>query len=75
VTKILKFQPGGLLQYFSGDKLTATQTYKITYGLADNKTPLIIIGATRPGILLIDGNTLMIDYGCMDLQKEFYVRR
>ncbi len=73
--KILEFQTGGALLYYSGTELTSTQNYKISYGLVNDDRPVINIGATRPGMLYIKGDTLMIDYGYVDLQTEYYLRR
>lgn len=73
--KILKFQPGGMLQYFSGDSKISDQTYKIVYELLkDDGRPTITIGARQPALLFIEGDTLLIDYGYIDLQQEYYIR-
>ena len=73
--KILKFQPGGIMQYFSGDSKTSDQTYKIAYELLkDDGRQTITIGARQPALLYISGDTLLIDYGYIDLQSEYYVR-
>lgn len=73
--KILKFQAGGMLEYFSGDSKISDQTYKIAYELLkDDGRPTITIGARQPALLFIEGDTMLIDYGYIDLQQEFYVR-
>ena len=74
--KILKFQKEGSLLYLSGNELTATDTYTISYGLQNNEQPLLSIGkGHRFGIIRIKDDQLIIDYGYMDLQTEYYVRK
>jgi len=73
--KILKFQPGGALQYFSGENKTSDQTYKIAYELLkDDGRTTITIGARQPALLHIEGDNMIIDYGYIDLQVEYYQR-
>ncbi len=74
--KTMRFQKGGMVVFLSGNEILSTQTYHISYGLSDgDKRPVIIIGASRPGLLFIKDDTLIIDYGYVDLQQEYYVRR
>jgi len=74
--KVLRFNPDGTVQYFSGEEETSTQTYKITYAMRDYNRPVITLGdSPRAGLLFIRGDTLVIDYGYMDLQQEFYLRK
>lgn len=75
-TKTMRFQKGGMVIFLSGNEITSNQTYQISYGLMnDDKRPVITIGASRPGLLFIKDDTLIIDYGYVDLQQEYYVRR
>ena len=72
---ILKFEATGNLEYWSGDSLTNASFYEIKYGLMNDKRPVLKIGDRQPGLLLVKGDTLIIDYGYMDLQTEYYLRR
>ena len=71
---ILNFTENNQLEYYQGEKLTKTTGYKIVYGLMDDKRPTLKIDH-RTALLYIRNDTLIIDYGYMDLQTEFYLRK
>src|SRR5688572_8887143 len=74
--RVLKFQKGGALEYFSGTEKKSDQTYKISYGLmSDDKRPVVTMGAKQPALLQLEGDSMIIDYGYIDLQTEYYVRK
>ena len=75
MAKGMNFQSGGMVQFSWGEQ-NSTQTFKISYGFTPNDDrPFIVIGGGQPGLLVIKGDLLIIDYGYMDLQREFYVRK
>ena len=72
---ILKFSPNGHLEYFNGNSLDKMATYEISIGLMDDQRPIIKINDGIPGFIYIKGDTLLIiDYGYIDLQTEFYIK-
>lgn len=72
--RILRFRKNGVLEYFNGDTLKKTASYEVGYGLMDDDRPVLNIDDTRPALLHIQNDTLIIDYGYIDLQTEFYRR-
>ena len=68
----IKFVDEQTLNYYSGGKLTASKVYR-TGKMADKKT-IRIEGNPYSAVIQITADTLMIGYGYMDLQNEFYIR-
>ena len=69
----LRFRENNILEYYLDDQLTKTANYKVGYGLMDDKRPTLRIDH-RAALLYIRQDTLIIDYGYMDLQTEFYFK-
>ncbi|GIV33205.1 MAG: hypothetical protein KatS3mg031_0740 [Chitinophagales bacterium] len=72
--KVLDFNEG-TVKYFSGDKLTDSLSYRIDYNLMRENRPVIVIGDKPPAFVYFKDDTLVIDYGYMDLQTEYYLRK
>lgn len=72
--KRLKFGTDGVLQMFHDDTLKAASVYEVKYGLRNDDARPVLKIDHRTALLAIRGDTLIIDYGYMDLQTEFYLR-
>ncbi len=72
--KILTFEKD-LVKYYSGETLTDTVSYKIDYNVMRDNRPIILIRDKHPGYIYFKSDTLVIDYGYMDLQTEYYLKK
>jgi len=70
---IIRFKENNVLEYYRDDALTKTIEYKVGYGLMDDKRPTLTIDK-RVALMYIRQDTLIIDYGYIDLQTEFYFK-
>ncbi|HXH18690.1 MAG TPA: hypothetical protein VNJ07_06365 [Chitinophagales bacterium] len=72
-SRIIKFSDG-TLQTFHGDTLKETSNYTVKYGLTEHDDRPVLQINGRPAFLYFIHDTLVIDYGYMDLQTEYYLR-
>lgn len=69
------FSKGGTVETFHNDTLMQKGSYEVYYGLMkDDDRPVLKID-NRPALLYINGDTLVIDFGYMDLQTDYYLRK
>ena len=74
--KILHFKSGGKVEFYENGKLQKVENYSVEENHDHLKRPAITIGEETlgPAILEIEGDKMMINYGYMDLQIEYYKR-
>lgn len=72
--KVLKFREDQTVDYFQDGKQTRTDSFKVSYGLMDDDRPVLKIGNGKTALLYIRNDTMIVDYGYMDLQTEYYKR-
>ena len=76
-TTALGFANNRELTFYRNDSIQTKGKYKITFGLNnDESDTMIIIGDTpRYGYFRFKEDTLIVDYGYIDLQTEFYIKK
>ena len=70
----IRFTKQGLFERYLGDEITGQEEYLIKIGLMNDNRPTIRIAEGPPAIVHFKQDTLILDYGYMDLQTEYYVK-
>ena len=72
--KLLNFKLDGTLETFHGDTLKTKSSYEVNNGFQPGDNRPVLNLNHRTAFLFIKGDTLIIDYGYMDLQTEYYLK-
>ena len=73
-TKTLQFMENNEVIISENTKPVKKETYQITYKEIYEGRPHLKIGEGKIALIEFSADTLVIDYGYMDLQTEYYVR-
>lgn len=71
---IISFTQDGKQLTYKGKQVARTKTYEFYIDPNLGSPALKLEGVSAPALVHINGDTLVLDYGYMDLQTEFYVR-
>jgi len=70
------FKPDKTFDAYRDGKLEKTLPYKLGNYIFNETRPLMVMGESpRPAYILFRSDTLVIDYGYMDLETEYYIRK
>lgn len=71
--RIISFDEKGNAMYFSGETREKTTAQSYTLGTLGDQ-PTITIGELTPALFVVQNDTLVISWGYIDLQTEYYER-
>ena len=71
--RIIEFKKSGIARYFERGEMNKMAEQKFTFGTLGTQTT-IKIGEYQPAIYTIKDDELVISWGYMDLQTEYYKR-
>lgn len=72
--RIISFSNDGKANYFINDTKDATNEYTFKIGSLGPKQPTVKIGEHQPAMFMVEDETLILSWGYMDLQVEYYKR-
>jgi hypothetical protein len=70
-----KFSTDGTVTTINNGKTESALGYQILFSYLNDNNYMISVDDGRPGLLHFFGDTLVIDYGYVDLQTEWYLRK